>query len=124
MGRRIAYSEPGFKAELKKVGEAFVQQMADTPACLTAFDAWHSVFMEEFEELKGVDGGEFELAKELTWELFLEVLYEHKSVRTQTDALDSVPVVRGPFRWSTGMNRSKTSLALLFRNHVSEIFSV
>ena len=74
-GRRIAYSEPEFKAELKNVGEAFVRKMADTPACLPAFDAWCSVFMEEFELLKGLDGGEFVLAKELTWELFLEVLY-------------------------------------------------
>ena len=30
--------------------------------------------MEAWEELRGTDGGKFDLEKELTWELFLEVL--------------------------------------------------
>ena len=75
--RRIVFAdEPArFHAELGKIGEQFVGMVADTPACVRAFRAWCAVFMEEWELLKGSDGGEFSLEKELTWELFREVLW-------------------------------------------------
>ena len=75
VGRRIVYSEAEFKPELRRVGEAFVEQMADTPACLPAFEAWCEMFMDQFDELKGMGGEDFVLAEELTWDLFNEVLY-------------------------------------------------
>ena len=49
--------------------------MGDNPACVAAFEAWCDLFMEKFDELRGLDGKRFELHKELTWELFQEVLH-------------------------------------------------
>ena len=73
--QRIAYSDPRFKGELKRIGERFVQQLASRPACVPAFEAWCELFLEAFPPLAGLDGEPFELRKELTWELFLEVIY-------------------------------------------------
>ena len=73
-GQRIEYMEEPFKPELKAIGDNNVKIMADTPACLPAFEGWCEVFMEAFEPLTGIDGKEFELLKELTWDIFLEVL--------------------------------------------------
>ena len=72
---RIPYSDPRFLRELGAIGRAFVGKMADTPACLPLFEAWCELFLEQYETLKGSDGEDFQLAKELTWPLFLEVLH-------------------------------------------------
>jgi ribonuclease HI len=64
----------GFVTELGNIGDAFVQKMQDTPACEKAFEAWCNIFMERYEEIQGIDGGVFELRKELTYEVFLEAL--------------------------------------------------
>ena len=63
-----------FLAELGNIGTAFVSNLHDTPACLEAYRAWCDVFAHEWETIKSADGSDFLLAKELTWELFLEVL--------------------------------------------------
>lgn len=73
--KKMHYTDPGFKAELGRVGEAFVAQMEDNPACVPAFEAWCEIFMGKFEELRGADGEAFSLQRELTWEVFREVLY-------------------------------------------------
>jgi hypothetical protein len=75
----ITFDDPRFKPELGRIGDKFVAQMSDAPACVAAFEAWCELFMEAFEPLKGIEGGDFELAKELTWEVFLEVLYSMPS---------------------------------------------
>ena len=64
-----------FHEELGKIGQRFVGMMADTPACHAAYEAWCEVFVEQWGELKGTDGEDFVLEKELTWELFKEVLH-------------------------------------------------
>ena len=50
--QKIHYSDPGFKAELRKIGEGFVRQMEDNPAFVAAFEAWCDMFMEKFDELR------------------------------------------------------------------------
>jgi hypothetical protein len=74
-GDKIQFSDPGFKAELGNIGNRFVKQMANTPACIPAFEAWCETFFQQFDELKGVNGDTFVLQNELTWELFQEVLH-------------------------------------------------
>jgi hypothetical protein len=72
--RRVLAFDQDFLEELGSIGDGFVAQMADSPACVEAFEAWCEVFKEAFDELEGTGGGDFVLEKEMTWELFLEVL--------------------------------------------------
>ena len=71
---RSAEEPERFKKELGKIGRATVKSLSDTPACEEAFRAWGDVFSLEWEELRGTDGGDFDLVKELTYPLFKEVL--------------------------------------------------
>ena len=72
--RRIVRDDPRFIPELGRIGEKFVRQMHDAPAVHAGFEAWNKIFMEEFETLKGSDGGVFSLRREITWPVFQETL--------------------------------------------------
>ena len=63
-----------FLKGLAAEGERLVQGFASTPPILDAFTAFCSVFCPTFETLRGRDGGEWKLAKELTFPVFLQVL--------------------------------------------------
>ena len=75
----LAENPERFLKELGNIGKSFVREMHSTPACLEAFRAWCDVFAHEWETIKSTDGSDFQLAKELTWELFLEVLHSMPS---------------------------------------------
>ena len=63
-----------FLVGLAKEGERMVQGFASTPPILEAFRAFCNVFCPEYETLRGRDGGEWVLVKELTFSVFLQVL--------------------------------------------------
>ena len=73
-GRKVEADEQDFLQVLRDVGVTMVERFADTPPSLEAFRAWHHVFLEQYEELKGSDGETWEWEKELTWDIFKEVL--------------------------------------------------
>jgi ribonuclease HI len=68
-------TDDDFLPELGKIGQKFVDGMADTPCCLPAFEAWFHCFFEKFETIAGRDGLPFKLEKELTYEVYLEALH-------------------------------------------------
>ena len=74
-GPTMHYSDPGFGAELRNIGEAFVRAL-DEGSVPAAFTAWCETFDSQFDTVTGLDGEEWELEKEMSWELFLEVLHE------------------------------------------------
>ena len=74
-GKCIRQDDERFLDELRKIGEKFVFEMEDAPACIPCFEAWCEVFMPSWSELEGVDGGTFDLRKELTWSIFMEALH-------------------------------------------------
>lgn len=61
------------RAEMGRIGAMFVESMDEHPD-VEAFRAWCDVFLEHMPTLRGSDGGEWILRKELTLELFEEVL--------------------------------------------------
>ena len=61
------------RAEMGRIGEMFVENMDECPD-VEAFQAWCDIFLEHMPTLRGSDGGEWILRKELTLELFEEVL--------------------------------------------------
>ena len=63
-----------FLQGLATEGERLVRGFASTPPILEAFRAFCTVFCPTFETLRGRDGGDWELAKELTFPVFLQVL--------------------------------------------------
>ena len=69
-----AESPDAFLKGLATEGERLVQGFASTPPILEAFKAFCSVFCPTFETLRGRDGGEWKLDKELTFPVFLQVL--------------------------------------------------
>lgn len=71
---RLLSTDAEFKSELGRIGDRCVEQLADTPACLPAYEAWLEVFQQRWDVLRGVQADDFDLATELTWEVFQEVL--------------------------------------------------
>ena len=63
-----------FLSGLAAEGERLVRGLESTPPILEAFKAFCNVFCPTFETLRGRDGGEWELSKELTFPVFLQVL--------------------------------------------------
>jgi ribonuclease HI len=63
-----------FLSGLAAEGERLVRGFASTPPILEAFKAFCAVFCPTFETLRGRDGGEWKLFKELTFPVFLQVL--------------------------------------------------
>ena len=59
---------------LAQEGDRLVNGFASTPPIIEAFKAFCKVFCPTYETLRGKDGGEWELAKELTFPVFLQVL--------------------------------------------------
>ena len=68
-GRRIDCADPNFEQTLGNIGQQLVEKL-DEGCVPEAFAAWCSVFMEEFEVLKGRDGGEWTLLGELNFGVF------------------------------------------------------
>ena len=62
------------RRELGDIGRKTVAKMADRPACPAAFQAWCTRFMNKYDTIKGADGNDFCLAKELTWDVFYATL--------------------------------------------------
>ena len=82
VGRKMEPTEPGYLAELGRVGQAAVRRL-DEGCVPKAYEAWCKTFCEPFEELEGLAGGKWELEKELTFELFcdtIECMQDKKSV--------------------------------------------
>ena len=55
-------------------GDRLVKGFSSTPPIIDAFKAFCKVFCPTYETLRGRDGGVWELAKELTFPVFLQVL--------------------------------------------------
>jgi ribonuclease HI len=71
----LASEDPeAFLNGLAKEGDRMVQGFASTPPIIEAFKAFCNVFCPAYETLRGRDGGEWELVKELTFPVFLQVL--------------------------------------------------
>ena len=71
---KAAESPGAFLGGLAAEGDRLVQGFASTPPILEAFKAFCTVFCPTFETLRGRDGGDWELARELTLPVFLQVL--------------------------------------------------
>ena len=68
-GRRIECGERDFEQAAGNIGQQLVEKLEE--GCVPeAFAAWCSLFMEEFEVLKGRDGGEWTLQRELNFDIF------------------------------------------------------
>lgn len=65
---------PEFLDHLRHIGELQVADLQSTPPNLDAFKAWCKLFVPAQETLKGSDGGEWTIAKEFTYPVFLECL--------------------------------------------------
>ena len=71
----LAAEDPdAFLRGLAREGDRLVKGFASTPPILEAFQAFCNVFCPTYETLRGRDGGEWELVKELTFPVFLQVL--------------------------------------------------
>jgi hypothetical protein len=96
-GREIHHTDPEFKPELGRIGKSFVQAL-DEGAVPEAFLAWCRVFDCEFEEIQGLDGGEWVMAKEMTWELFQEVLHSMPKGKAAGEGGFTVELLRAASR--------------------------
>ena len=63
-----------FLKGLAKEGDRMVQGFGSTPPIIEAFKAFCNVFCPAYETLRGRDGGAWELCRELTFPVFLQVL--------------------------------------------------
>jgi ribonuclease HI len=63
-----------FLRGLAREGDRLVKGLSSTPPIIEAFKAFCKVFCPTYETLRGRDGGEWELTKELTFPVFLQVL--------------------------------------------------
>jgi hypothetical protein len=71
----LAAEDPdAFLNGLAREGDRLVEGFSSTPAIIEAFKAFCKVFCPTYETLRGRDGGEWELTKELTFPVFLQVL--------------------------------------------------
>ena len=70
---RIHYTDHRFRRMLGRIGELFVGKMRNG-AVRGAFEAWLWMFVPQFPTLRGIDGGEWDLQRELTWETFIGTL--------------------------------------------------
>ena len=71
----LAATDPdAFLNGLALEGDRLVSGFSSTPPIIDAFKAFCKVFCPAYETLRGRDGGEWELAKELTFPVFLQVL--------------------------------------------------
>jgi hypothetical protein len=71
----LAANDPdAFLNGLAREGDRLVQGLSSTPAIIDAFKAFCKVFCPTYQTLRGRDGGEWELTKELTFSVFLQVL--------------------------------------------------
>ena len=96
-GREIHHTDPEFKPELGRMGKSFVQAL-DEGSVPEAFLAWCRVFDCEFEEIQGLDGGEWVMAKEMTWELFQEVLHSMPKGKAAGEGGFTVELLRAASR--------------------------
>ena len=71
----IASEDPdAFLQGLAREGDRLVRTLSSTPPIIDAFKAFCKVFVPTFETLRGRDGGDWELIKELSFPVFLQVL--------------------------------------------------
>ena len=70
---QVAMEEDGFLDLAGEIGASTVASF-DCGSVPAAFKAWCSVFQIEFDTVSGSDGGDWLLAKELTFELFCKVV--------------------------------------------------
>ena len=71
----LAADDPdAFLNSLAREGDRLVEGLSSTPAIIEAFKAFCKVFCPTYETLRGRDGGAWELSKELTFPVFLQVL--------------------------------------------------
>ena len=71
----LAADDPdAFLNGLAREGDRLVKNLSSTPPVIEAFKAFCKVFCPTYETLRGRDGGDWELAKELTFSVFLQVL--------------------------------------------------
>ena len=68
-GRRVECDDDDFVRVTGNIGQQQVRKL-DEGCVPVAFAAWCSVFVDEFEVLKGCDGGEWTLLGELYFEVF------------------------------------------------------
>ena len=68
-GRWVGCDEDEFARVTGEIGEQLVRKL-DESCVPEAFAAWCSVFMEEFEVLKGRAGGEWTMLGELNFDVF------------------------------------------------------
>ena len=71
---QVHYSEKCFPEELGKIGERFVDGMR-RGAVAEAARAWIRIFVGGYAPLKGTDGLEWLVQRELTFDLFVQTLY-------------------------------------------------
>ena len=95
----FVFDPNGVRREAAAIGHAAQVEYRDgNVAPDGAFDAFLEYFAEGFEELRAPDGGEFNLAELLTFELFEDELYRHaryKAVGAKVgDALSSLELIR------------------------------
>ena len=69
----VTVEDEAFLGVAGGIGTKSVQKL-DGRSVLPAFEAWCKVFQIEFEAVRGADGGDWLLGKELTFELFCKVL--------------------------------------------------
>jgi hypothetical protein len=71
----LAADDPdAFLQGLAREGDRLVKNLSSTPPVIEAFKAFCKVFCPTYETLRGRDGGDWELIKELTFPVFLQVL--------------------------------------------------
>ena len=69
----VSCNTPEGREEMGRIGKQFVQSMDEDPN-VEAFQAWCDIFLEQMPTLRGSDGDTWVMSKELTFELFEEVL--------------------------------------------------
>ena len=92
-GECIPVADERFPAAAAAIGEQVVSKL-DRGALEELAKAWLEIFVAGFDPIKGVAGGEFLMAEELTFQLFVETLYAMPRGKAVGQSGFSVEVLR------------------------------